>query len=203
MRKRPLTRASFLSAVRFGPEKRRTFPPDSQAFPAGVPVNGATLNPSPSLENILMRVSSLGAVLPDSILATDDWGMPHISARSLWLRPRSFRRLIMAAMIADFVSASSRRAFASGSAALTVSLYSFQVMSDPSFVISPLLRAFFPFRSGLPHVRRFGTFCTSDHMIALTLSCVNGTRYAPTKYGLPSLPIMIVRMGQPVLSVDQ
>ena len=42
-----------------------------------------TLKVSPSCFKIFSRVSSLGVIFPVSILAIEDWGISHISAKSL------------------------------------------------------------------------------------------------------------------------
>ncbi len=56
---------------------------------------------------ILSSVPRFGVVLQDSIRATDDCGIPHIAASSLWLSPREVRCSTMALTIEDIFSTSS------------------------------------------------------------------------------------------------
>lgn len=49
------------------------------------------VNFNPNGFNIFNRVARVGVVFNDSILATDDWGIPHNVASSRWLKPSDFR----------------------------------------------------------------------------------------------------------------
>ena len=71
---------------------------------------------------ILSSVPRFGVVLQDSIRATDDCGIPHIAASSLWLSPREVRCSTMALTMEEIFSTSSMSFPISGSTVLTCSL---------------------------------------------------------------------------------
>ena len=80
---------------------------------------GSATRVSPSSRKILKRVLRFGVVLPDSILATEEWGRPQSCARSRWEISREWRRSIIVPTILETASASSMSFPISGLVCLT------------------------------------------------------------------------------------